>query len=305
MEKMQIGTSDVWASPLVHGCMRMASLSLEEAVAVLETTAEVGIDFYDHADIYGGGQSETLFAKALKASTLSRDQVILQSKVGIRKGFFDFSKDHILKSVDGILERLQTDYLDFLLLHRPDSLMEPQEVAQAFDQLHADGKVKHFGVSNQNPGQIELLKTCVDQPLVINQLQFGPAHTPLIDQGLNVNMLNSASVDHSGGLLEYSRINKMTIQPWSPFQVDLGQGLFMDHPDYQTLTTTIELYAKEAGVSFEAMVLAWILRHPAQMQPIIGSMNPQRIKAMAQASHIKMTRETWYDIYKAGGRILP
>lgn len=305
MEKMQIGTSDVWASPLVHGCMRMASLSLEEAVAVLETTAEVGIDFYDHADIYGGGQSEIIFAKALKASTLTRDQVILQSKVGIRKGFFDFSKDHILKSVDGILERLQTDYLDFLLLHRPDSLMEPQEVAQAFDQLHAAGKVKHFGVSNQNPGQIELLKTCVDQPLVINQLQFGPAHTPLIDQGLNVNMLNSASVDHSGGLLEYSRINKMTIQPWSPFQVDLGQGLFMDHPDYQTLTTTIELYAKEAGVSFEAMVLAWILRHPAQMQPIIGSMNPQRIKAMAQASHIKMTRETWYDIYKAGGRILP
>lgn len=305
MEKMQIGTSDVWASPLVHGCMRMASLSLEEAVAVLETTAEVGIDFYDHADIYGGGQSEIIFAKALKASTLTRDQVILQSKVGIRKGFFDFSKDHILKSVDGILERLQTDYLDFLLLHRPDSLMEPQEVAQAFDQLNAAGKVKHFGVSNQNPGQIELLKTCVDQPLVINQLQFGPAHTPLIDQGLNVNMLNSASVDHSGGLLEYSRINKMTIQPWSPFQVDLGQGLFMDHPDYQTLTTTIELYAKEAGVSFEAMVLAWILRHPAQMQPIIGSMNPQRIKAMAQASQIKMTRETWYDIYKAGGRILP
>lgn len=305
MEKMQIGTSDVWASPLVHGCMRMASLSLEEAVAVLETTAEVGIDFYDHADIYGGGQSETLFAKALKASTLTRDQVILQSKVGIRKGFFDFSKDHILKSVDGILERLETDYLDFLLLHRPDSLMEPEEVAQAFDQLYAAGKVKHFGVSNQNPGQIELLKTCVDQPLVINQLQFGPAHTPLIDQGLNVNMLNSASVDHSGGLLEYSRISKMTIQPWSPFQVDLGQGLFMDHPDYQTLTTTIELYAKEAGVSFEAMVLAWILRHPAQMQPIIGSMNPQRIKAMAQASHIKLTRETWYDIYKAGGRILP
>lgn len=305
MKKIQIGSTTVEASQLSLGCMRMASLSVEEATKVLSAANQVGIDFYDHADIYGGGTSEEIFAKAQKAVGIARDSIFLQSKVGIRKGFFDFSKEHIVSSVEGILKRLDTDYLDFLLLHRPDTLMEPLEVAEAFDALHQSGKVRYFGVSNQNRAQIELLQHYVDQSLEVNQLQFGPAHTPLIDEGLNVNMLNDASVSHSSGLLEFSRLQRMTIQPWSPFQVDLGQGLFMNHPKYQKLTTTLGLYAKNKGVSFEAMVMAWIMRHPAKMQPIVGSMNPERIIGMAPATEVSLSREEWYDIYMSAGNILP
>ncbi|MBK0348651.1 aldo/keto reductase [Aerococcaceae bacterium zg-ZJ1578] len=305
MKTINIGKTPVKASQLAHGCMRMAALNAEETAKVIETAYNVGINFFDHADIYGGGQSETIFAQGLSQTAIQRSDVFLQSKVGIRKGFFDFSKEHIVSSVEQILSRLQTDYLDFLLLHRPDTLMEPEEVAAAFDTLFESGKVRYFGVSNQNRAQIELLQHFVTQPLAVNQLQFGPAHTPLIDEGLNVNMLNDASVNHTGGLLEFSRLHEMTIQPWSPFQVDLGQGLFMEHPKYQKLTTILHLYAKDKGVSFEAMVMAWIMRHPAKMQPIVGSMNPERIASMAQASEVKLSREEWYDIYRSAGNVLP
>lgn len=305
MKKIQIGASEIFASQLAHGCMRMSSLNAKEAAAVINAAYESGIDFFDHADIYGGGKSEEIFAAGLKEASIQRSDIYLQSKVGIRKGFFDFSKEHIVSSVEGILKRLDTDYLDFLLLHRPDTLMEPEEVAEAFNELYQTGKVRHFGVSNQNRAQIELLQHYCEQSLDVNQLQFGPAHTPLIDEGINVNMLNDASINHTGGLLEFSRLQKMTIQPWSPFQVDLGQGLFMKHPKYQKLTTTLELYAHQKGVSFEAMVMAWIVRHPAQMQPIIGSMNPERIRTMAKGIEVELTRPEWYDIYMSAGNILP
>lgn len=305
MKKIQIGASEVVASQLAHGCMRMSGLSTSEAAAVIDAAYDSGIDFFDHADIYGRGKSEEVFAAALKETSIQRSDLLLQSKVGIRKGFFDFSKEHIVSSVENILKRLDTDYLDFLLLHRPDTLMEPEEVAAAFDHLFNSGKVRHFGVSNQNRGQIELLQHYCDQSLDVNQLQFGPAHTPMIDEGLNVNMLNAESVDHTGGLLEFCRWQKITIQPWSPFQVDLGQGLFMKHPDYVKLTQTLEAYASQKGVSLEAMVMAWIFRHPAQMQPIVGSMNPERIRKMADGANVELSREEWYDIYMSGGRILP
>ncbi|MBF6625052.1 aldo/keto reductase [Aerococcaceae bacterium zg-BR9] len=305
MKTIKIGKTPIEASQLAHGCMRMAGLTSQEASKVIATAYDAGINFFDHADIYGGGQSETIFAQGLNQTNIQRSDIFLQSKVGIRKGFFDFSKEHIVYSVEQILSRLQTDYLDFLLLHRPDTLMEPEEVAAAFDTLFDSGKVRYFGVSNQNRAQIELLQHVVRQPLAVNQLQFGPAHTPLIDEGLNVNMLNAASVNHNGGLLEFSRLHEMTIQPWSPFQVDLGKGLFMEHPDYKKLTTTLHLYAKDKGVSFEAMVMAWILRHPAKMQPIVGSMNPERIASMAQASEVQLSREEWYDIYCSAGNVLP
>lgn len=305
MKKIKIGSSSLEASQLAHGCMRMASLSTQDAAAVIKAAYEAGIDFFDHADIYGGGQSEAVFAAGLKAAGIKRDAIFLQSKVGIRQGYFDFSKEHILESVEGILKRLDTDYLDFLLLHRPDTLMEPLEVAEAFNHLYESGKVRYFGVSNQNRAQIELLQHYVDQALDVNQLQFGPAHTPLIDEGLNVNMLNEPSVNHTGGLLEFSRLQQMTIQPWSPFQVDLRQGLFMKHPKYQKLTTTLGMYAEQKGVSFEAMVMAWILRHPANMQPIIGSMNPERITKMAAGTEVALSRPEWYDIYLSAGNELP
>lgn len=301
----QIGQTDLQGSRVALGCMRMVALGLKEATEVLATCQELGINFFDHADIYGGGESERRFAQAQKEFGLKREDVILQSKCGIQKGFFDFSKEHILASVDGILERLGTDYLDILALHRPDTLMEPQEVAEAFYQLKKAGKVKHFGVSNQNPHQMALLQAYLEDPLVVNQLQLSPAHTPMIDSGLNVNMLNQAGVNRDSGVLEYCRLNKVTIQAWSPFQVDLAKGIFFTHPDYQELVATLEQYAQQFGVSREAMVVAWILRHPAQMQVLIGSMNPDRIASMMQSKYVNLSREDWYTIYRSAGNSLP
>lgn len=305
MKYTSVGTTGIEASRLILGCMRMADLSSQEATKVLAATQEQGINFYDHADIYGGGKSEKVFAQAAREVGLIRDDIFLQSKVGIRKGFFDFSKEHILTAVDGILERLETDYLDFLLLHRPDTLVEPEEVAAAFEQLKDSGKVRHFGVSNQNPMQIELLQKYVPMKLQANQLQFGPAHTPMIDAGFHVNMLSDAAVSRDGSILDYSRLHEMTIQPWSPFLVDLDQGLFIKHPDYQELTATLTRYAQEYQVTLEAMVIAWILRHPANMQPIAGSMNPERISGMVRGTEIELSRQEWYDIYVSAGNVLP
>lgn len=305
MKYASVGTTGIEASRMILGCMRMASLSTQEAAKVLSATQEHGINFYDHADIYGGGQSEKVFAAAAKVIDLKRDDIFLQSKVGIRKGFFDFSKEHILNSVDGILDRLETDYLDFLLLHRPDTLVEPEEVAVAFEQLQQSGKVRHFGVSNQNPMQIELLQKFLPMKLQANQLQFGPAHTPMIDAGFHVNMLSDAATSRDGSILDYSRLHDMTIQPWSPFLVDLDQGLFIKHPDYQELTATLTRYATTYDVTLEAIVMAWILRHPANMQPIAGSMNPERISGMVRGTEIELSREEWYDIYLSAGNSLP
>lgn len=305
MNFMSVGTTGIEASRLILGCMRMSELSIAEAADVLRAAQASGINFYDHADIYGGGKSETVFAQAAKAAGLKRDELFLQSKVGIRKGFFDFSKEHIVSSVEGILDRLETDHLDFLLLHRPDTLVEPEEVAAAFEQLEQSGKVKYFGVSNQNPMQIELLQKYVPMKLQANQLQFGPAHTPMVDAGFNVNMFDEAGLNRDGSILDYSRLKEMTIQPWSPFQVDLSQGLFIKHPAYQELTAKLQAYADERGVTLEAIVMAWILRHPAMMQPIVGSMNPERITKMCEGTTVELSRQEWYDIYLSAGNSLP
>lgn len=305
MNYLTVGTTNVKASQMVLGCMRMASLTAKEASTVVSQSIESGVNLFDHADIYGGGDSEIRFSQAVKEAGIGRDQMLLQSKAGIRKGQFDFSKKHLLASVDGILERLETDYLDFFLLHRPDALVEPEEVAEAFDQLHKSGKVLHFGVSNHNPMQIEFLQKYVPMKLVANQLQFGPAHTSMIDAGLNVNMQDKAGINRDGAILDYCRLNDITIQAWSPYQVDLDQGLFIKHPDYVELTETLTRIAATHQVTLEALVMAWIIRHPANMQPIIGSMNPQRISQIALGSEIKLTREEWYEIYLSAGNRLP
>lgn len=285
--------------------MRMAALDVADAEKVIATSLEAGINFIDHADIYGGGQSEERFRDAVINLGIAREDLILQSKCGIQRGYFDFSKEHILNSVDGILKRLDTDYLDFLVLHRPDILVEPEEVAEAFSQLKQSGKVKHFGVSNQNRYQMELLQSYLDEPLAVNQLQLSPAHTPMFDFGVNVNMRNEAGVNRDSGIVEYCRLNKVTIQAWSPFQIDLGKGLFSGTPDYKELNETISRYAEQYGVSDEAVIIAWILRHPAKMQAIIGSMNPERIKKIAKATDVNLTRPEWYDIYRSAGNVLP
>ncbi|HEL2002114.1 TPA: aldo/keto reductase [Streptococcus suis] len=301
----RLGQTGLEVSRIGLGCMRMASLSGQETAKVLDTVVGQGINFFDHADIYGGGESEIRFAQGAKLAGLKRENLLLQSKCGIRKGYFDFSKEYILESVDGILKRLDTEYLDVLALHRPDALMEAEEVAEAFYLLKKAGKVHHFGVSNQNIYQMELLQSYLDQPLAVNQLQLSPAHTPLIDAGLHVNMKDDAATMRDGGLIDYCQLKKITIQAWSPFLIDLQRGIFANHLDYALLNQTIGEIAERYHVSHETIVVAWILRHPAKIQTIVGSMNPDRLTKIAQASQITLTRPEWYEIYKSAGNILP
>ncbi|HFI0256743.1 TPA: aldo/keto reductase family oxidoreductase [Streptococcus suis] len=301
----ELGQTGLTVSRIALGCMRMASLSEKETAKVLDTVVGQGINFFDHADIYSGGESEIRFAQGAKFAGIKREDMFLQSKCGIRKGYFDFSKDYILESVDGILKRLDTDYLDVLALHRPDALMEAEEVAEAFYHLKKAGKVHHFGVSNQNIYQMELLQSYLDQPLAVNQLQLSPAHTPLIDAGLHVNMKDDAATMRDGGLLDYCQLKKITIQAWSPFLIDLQRGIFANHPGYASLNQTISEIAERYNVSHETIVVAWILRHPAKIQTIVGSMNPERLTRIAQANKISLTRPEWYEIYKSAGNILP
>ncbi|UTR13155.1 aldo/keto reductase [Salipaludibacillus sp. LMS25] len=305
MRKVTLGRSGIEAGDISLGCMRMDGLSLEKATEVIETSFASGIDLFDHADIYGGGKSEEVFAQALKASSVQRDEIILQSKCGIREGLFDFSTNHIMTSVGKSLKRLQTDYLDILLLHRPDVLMEPEEVAEAFSELKKSGKVRYFGVSNHHPLQIELLKKHLTEELIINQLQLSLVHTPMIDAGLNVNMLNEAAVVRDSHLLEYSRLHHMTIQAWSPFQHGMIEGVFIGNPDYPEVNAKLEELAEKKGVTSSALAIAWILRYPGRIQPVIGSMNPERIQQICQASDITLSREEWYDLYRSAGNKLP
>ena len=305
MKTISVGNGLLEVPAIALGCMRIHELPLEKVDALIQTAMEEGITFFDHADIYGGGQSEELFGRVLKRHPGLRDKMRIQSKCGICGGYFDFSKAHILEAVEGSLRRLGTDHLDVLLLHRPDTLMEPEEVAAAFDTLKARGLVQFFGVSNQNPGQMELLRRACGQPLLFNQLQFGPMHTGLVDSGLNVNMTNPPSVDHDGGLLEYCRLNSVTIQPWSPFQFGFFEGVFLDNPSFPELNNTLNELAQEKGVTPEALVIAWILRHPAAMQPIVGTTNARRVRDIAAASSVELTRPEWYAVYRAAGNALP
>lgn len=307
MKKIQVAHTDLEVSEIGLGIMRMNSLSNEEAKKVIQAAIDNGITFFDHADIYGGGESERIFGQAFSEMEIARDAVHIQSKTGIVPGkMYDFSKEHIIKSVDESLTRLKVDYLDALLLHRPDTLVEPEEVAAAFDQLEQQGKVRYFGVSNHNPMQIELLKKYVKQPLVFNQLQMSVSHHPMIDAGFNVNRSNELSLDRDGSILDYSRLHDMTIQPWSPFQAgNKCSGIVFDHPEYKELNEVIEKMAEDKGVSREAIAIAWLLRHPAKMQPIIGSMNPDRIAATAKVSGVSLSRLEWYELYRSGGFQLP
>ena len=304
MKNIKIG-SVVEASVVSLGCMRMRDKSKEECFGVIDTARECGITHFDHADIYGAGLSEEIFGEYIKANPSFRDEIVLQSKCAIRKGFYDFSKEHIISSVEGSLKRLNTDHLDILLLHRPDTLMEPDEVAQAFDELQSSGKVLNFGVSNHNKYQIELLKTAVKQPIIANQLQFSVTECGMVSSGLNVNMKNDESVMHDGGLLEYSRINNVTIQTWSPFQAGFFKAPFVDNPDYPEINAKLQELADEYNTTKTTIAAAWILRHPAKMQLICGSMNPNRIREICNAVDIYLTREEWYSLYLSAGYRLP
>lgn len=303
MKQLQFGTSDETVSSVILGCTRLNGA--ENPQQVIETAYDHGITFFDHADIYGGGDCETIFGKALKESTIRREDIFIQTKCGIRQGFFDFSKAHILEAVEGSLQRLGVDSVDALLLHRPDTLVEPEEVAEAFHLLEKQGKVRYFGVSNQTPGQIELLKTAVKQPLLANQLQFGIKHTGMVDQGLQTNMEISGSIDYDHGILDYSRLKQMTIQAWSPYQYGYFEGVFIGNEKFPELNQKLSELAEKYQTTPTGLASSWILRHPANMQVIAGSMNLGRIEEIAKAADIVISREDWYDIYRAAGNVLP
>ena len=294
------------ASEISLGCMRISGLEPKAAENLVRTALDEGINFFDHADIYGGGRSEEVFAQAVGMCPSVRERMLIQTKCAIHDGIYDFSKEHILRSVEGSLRRLKTDYVDFLLLHRPDTLMEPEKVAEAFDVLRRSGKVRHFGVSNQKSLQMELLNRALDgEKLLIDQLQFSVCHTGMVDSGLNVNMKNSAAQDMDGSVLEYCRLNNVTIQPWSPFQYGFFEGVFIGSDRYPELNAVLDRIAEERGVTSSAVAIAWILRHPARMQPIVGTTNAARLKEICAASRVELSRAEWYEIYKAAGNRLP
>ena len=304
MKRITVG-GVIPASAVSLGCMRMAGLDEKGVDTIMETALECGVDFFDHADIYGGGRSEKYFGAYLKRNPSLREKITVQTKCAIHDGQYDFSKEHILKSVDGSLMRLGLDYVDVLLLHRPDTLMEPDEVGEAFDLLYSSGKVKYFGVSNHNSMQMELLKTGVKQPLIINQLQFSPTEAGMITSGMNVNMKNDESVMHDGSFLEYSRIKNITIQTWSPFQYGFFEGPYIDNDKFPELNGKLEEIGEKYGLSKTGVAAAWILRHPANMQLIAGTMNKVRLGEICKAADVVLTRKEWYDIYCSAGHMLP
>lgn len=298
-------TPDLKVSSIVLGCMRISSLEGKAVRALIEAALEAGINLFDHADIYGKGESEMVFGKALKETPCLRDKVVLQSKCGIRPGFYDSSKEHILFSVENSLKRLGTDCLDILLIHRPDALAEPQEMAEAFSLLKKQGKARFFGVSNHNPAQIALLQQALEDKLLFNQLQLGLMHTPMIDQGINVNTQFDGAIDRDNSVLAYCRQQGITVQAWSPFQYGFIKGVFLNNPDYPEINKALSEMAEKYAVTPAAIAAAWILRLPQSMQVVVGTTKETRVREAAQAADITLSREDWYALYRAAGNKLP
>jgi len=306
MYKIKLGSSNLSVPTMAVGCMRINNTDRKNAELFLKTALDNGANFFDHADIYGGGECESIFSEAIGLTPSLREKIIIQTKCGIVPGkMFDFSKEHIINSVEGSLKRLKTDYINVLLLHRPDALCEPQEVAEAFSLLKKSGKVLHFGVSNQNPMQIELLKKYLDVPIVANQLQLSITNCTMISNSLNVNMENYSATVRDSSVLDYCRLNDITIQPWSPFQHGFFEGTFIDSKKFPELNKKLSEIAEKYNVTKTTVAFAWLLRHPARFQPITGTMNIERLKDCIKATEIKLTREEWYEIYMSAGNILP
>ncbi len=307
MKQIKLGCSEITVPQVAVGCMRIDTLSQSDLTHYIAHCIENGLNFFDHADIYSGGNCESVFADAFRRTGFKREDIILQSKCGIVPGImYDFSKEHIINSTDEILKRLDTDYLDVLVLHRPDALIEPEEVAEAFDILSSSGKVKHFGVSNHNPMQIELLKKYVKQDILVDQLQLSIPFSNMIASGLEVNMTTEGSVGHDGGILDYCRLNDITIQAWSPFQYGFFEGVFVGNNDkFPELNAKLTELAKKYSVSETAVAASWILRHPAKIQMIAGTTNIKRMNEIISGCGITLTREEWYSLYLSAGHMLP
>ena len=308
MRYITLGQDDKELSEIVLGMMRIKDKSVKEVEELVETALSVGINAFDLADIYGLGRCEELLGLVLKNRPDLREKMWIQSKCGIRIEeftYFDFSKDYIIKSVDGILQRLKIDHLDSLLLHRPDALMESDQVAEAFDLLYKQGKVRNFGVSNQNPMMMELLKKDVKQPLAVNQLQLSAAFTPGFESGFHVNMEDSQAAMRDGSIFEYCKLHDVVIQAWSVLQFGYFKGNFVGNEKFQALNQVLDRLAIKYGVTSSTIAISWILRYPAKMQAVVGTTNPKHLREVSQAANFSLTRKEWYEIYLAAGNNLP
>lgn len=305
MKMITIGQNKMEASQIGLGCMRLTGLKeKEDIVNLIETAVDLGINFFDHADIYDAGKAEAVFGECLPEGL--REKILIQTKCAIRPGCcYDFSYEYIMKSVEGSLKRLKTDYVDFLLLHRPDTLMEEEEVARAFEELEKSGKVRCFGVSNQNSMQLALMNKFCGGKIAINQLQLSIPHCDIIDSGINVNIHNDAGANRDGSVLEYCRLKDITIQAWSPFQYGMFEGCFIGSEKFPELNKVLDRLAAKYGVTQNAIAIAWILRHPAGIQPIVGTTSAERLKGIAAAVDVRLTREEWYELYLAADKQLP
>ncbi|HEU6911907.1 aldo/keto reductase family oxidoreductase [Streptococcus pneumoniae] len=308
MRYITLGQDDKELSEIVLGMMRIKDKSVKEVEELVETALSVGINAFDLADIYGRGRCEELLGLVLKNRPDLREKMWIQSKCGIRIEeftYFDFSKDYIIKSVDGILQRLKIDYLDSLLLHRPDALMESDQVAEAFDLLYKQGKVRDFGVSNQNPMMMELLKKDVKQPLAVNQLQLSAAFTPGFESAFHVNMEDSQAAMRDGSIFEYCKLHDVVIQAWSVLQFGYFKGNFVGNEKFQALNQVLDRLAIKYGVTSSTIAISWILRYPAKMQAVVGTTNPKHLREVSRAANFSLTRKEWYEIYLAAGNNLP
>jgi len=311
MKTFTLPGTDIVAPNVVAGMMRIDGKSDDEVKTLVAAARDAGIDFFDHADVYGTDLHgcEKRFSDALQLTPSQRDEITIQTKAGIvREGpYFDYSYEHLVTSVEGSLAALNTDRIDILLLHRPDALVEPEEVARAFDDLHASGKVRHFGVSNHTPRQIDLLKKHVTRPLVASQLQLSITHQPIIAQGVAGNMLDEPQsiTRDGGGIVDYCRLHDITIQAWSPFQAGFFTGVFLDNPDYPELNAAIDALATTYDVPAIAIATAWITRHPANMQVVLGTTSPARVTGAALGSDIPLTRAEWYELFRTSGHLVP
>ncbi|HEU9176886.1 TPA: aldo/keto reductase family oxidoreductase [Streptococcus pneumoniae] len=308
MRYITLGQDDKELSEIVLGMMRIKDKSVKEVEELVETALSVGINAFDLADIYGRGRCEELLGLVLKNRPDLREKMWIQSKCGIRIEeftYFDFSKDYIIKSVDGILQRLKIDHLDSLLLHRPDALMESDQVAEAFDLLYKQGKVRDFGVSNQNPMMMELLKKDVKRPLAVNQLQLSAAFTPGFESAFHVNMEDSQAAMRDGSIFEYCKLHDVVIQAWSVLQFGYFKGNFVGNEKFQALNQVLDRLAIKYGVTSSTIAISWILRYPAKMQAVVGTTNPKHLREVSQAANFSLTRKEWYEIYLAAGNNLP
>lgn len=308
MQYISFGTQHAQVSQIILGLMRIDSMTPEQVLDLIKTTLDSGINFLDIADCYANGKCEEILGEALSLEKGLRDKFFIQTKCGIRKEdfvWFDFSKEHILEAVDASLLRMKTDHVESLLLHRPDALMEPEEIAEAFEILHRSGKVFDFGVSNMNPAMMERLRTYIHFPIAANQIQLSCAFTPMIDAGFNVNMQHDKAVMRDGGIMEYCAAEDIVMQAWSSMQYGYFEGVFIGSEKYPKLNAVLERLAEEKGTNPTAVALAWILRYPALMQAVIGTTRKDRVQASAQACDFALSKKEWYEIYLAAGNVLP